>query len=346
MTDRITLLTARADLQAVAERWCSALGVGAVSHRRLADARRFWATSDAVVVGEDLAAELAAARWPRRDHVFLLADDPNDWWRVAVEIGGAGVLRARDGDESGVAALAQVVDGGSEGCSVSVVGGRGGVGATTFSCALALEAATRELSAVVMDADPVGPGVDLVLGGERTDGLRWSDLDSTVGLVSPGALAGALPRVRGISTVSWSLEDDTPELPESCHNVWSAAVRGFDLVVVDQPRTGVDADWTVGVLGGSVLTVVIVPDDVVGVAAARRQIAALRERCSDLVAVTATRRGGPGRSAIESAVAVPVVASIRHDTRVRVALDRGRGPARSRGLRRPAREVLDLIGLV
>lgn len=345
MNDEIVVLTARPDLREIAERWCSVVGASPSARTSVRDAQRSWRTATAVIVGEDLVDAVAEEDPLRREHVYLLVDEPDRWWRAAVEIGAAGVLGASAGDTNGVAALARVVDDGSEGCSISVVGGSGGVGATTFCAALALQAAERRLSVVTIDADPVGPGVDLVAGGERADGLRWSALDSATGLVSPDSLAGALPRHRDVATIAWDVRDDVPHLPAAARSVWAAAVRGFDVVIVDQPRSWPDDNFSSGVLGGSVLTVVIVADDVPGLAAARRQVARLRERSSVIVAVRARRSGGAGAAVVETTVGVPVVGTIRRDRRLRVAVDQGRGPSASRLLRRPARDVLDLVGL-
>jgi len=345
MAEQILVLTANPDLRATAERWCSAVGVAPLAESGIGPARRFWGSAGAVVIGEDLVPDIAAAGWPRRDHVHLIVRDRERWWRDAVRIGAVGVLQADDGDAAGVAALAQVVEGGAEGCSVVVIGGRGGVGATTFACALAQEAAARDLSSVVIDADPLGPGADVVLGSENVHGLRWSALDSAAGLVAPDALAGTLPVRDGVATIAWAADDPEPALPTAAGSVWSAAVRRFDLVVVDHPRAAVDDAWSIEVLGGSVLTVLVVGDDIAGLASARRQASRLQDHAASVVAVMGGRRAGLGRAAVEKTIGLPVVGVIGHDRRVRAAIDHGRGPVRSRALKRPARDILDLVGL-
>ncbi len=324
-------------------RWCAAAGVPSRAAADLDDARRGWRTARAVLVGEDVAPTARQEAWTRRERVHLVARDPEGWWRTAVDLGAVGVLGLAD-DASAVDALGASLDGGSEGCSVVVVGGSGGVGATTFGVALAAEAVRRGHSAVVVDADPHGPGVDLVLGAERVEGLRWPSLDATGGRVSPTSLAGAVPRRDGVATISWDVHDDVVGLPRGASAVWGAAVRAFDLVVVDHARS-LDADgWSAAVVGGSVLTVVVVADDVAGVASARRVAASVEPRASTVVAVVATRRGGLGRRAVEESVGLPVVGVLRRDRRLRGSLDHGRGP-RGRAVRAPAREVLDLVGL-
>ena len=56
---------------------------------------------------------------------------------------------------------------------------------------------------LLVDGDPLGGGIDLVLGGESDRGLRWSDLLGAAGRVPAAALAEALPRAGGLSYLSW-----------------------------------------------------------------------------------------------------------------------------------------------
>ena len=64
---------------------------------------------------------------------------------------------------------------------VAVVGGRGGAGATTLACALAVTAARAGRRVLLVDGDPLGGGIDLVFGGEGDRGLRWPDLEAARG---------------------------------------------------------------------------------------------------------------------------------------------------------------------
>lgn len=53
------------------------------------------------------------------------------------------------------------------GAVIAVVGGRGGAGSSVLACALALTGAAASQRVVLVDADPFGGGLDLVLGGEE-----------------------------------------------------------------------------------------------------------------------------------------------------------------------------------
>jgi hypothetical protein len=76
---------------------------------------------------------------------------------------------------------------------IAVLGGRGGAGASVLAGGLAVTAARRGLRTLLVDADPLGGGVDLVLGWESLDGLRWPALSQASGEVPAPALVEALP---------------------------------------------------------------------------------------------------------------------------------------------------------
>lgn len=76
---------------------------------------------------------------------------------------------------------------------VAVIGGCGGAGASWFSVALARVAT----DALLVDLDPWGGGIDLLLGAEGVSGLRWPDLAVQGGRLNFSAVREALPRHRG-----------------------------------------------------------------------------------------------------------------------------------------------------
>ena len=86
------------------------------------------------------------------------------------------------------------------GAVVGVIAGRGGGGASVFAAALAQSAA----DALLVDADPWGGGIDLVLGCEGETGLRWPDLALQGGRLSYASLRDALPQRCGVSVLSGS----------------------------------------------------------------------------------------------------------------------------------------------
>ena len=63
----------------------------------------------------------------------------------------------------------------SRGVAIGVIGGSGGAGATVFASALALTLGA-DRATLLVDADPLGAGIDRVLGMESLDGIRWDAL--------------------------------------------------------------------------------------------------------------------------------------------------------------------------
>src|SRR6185312_17116098 len=81
---------------------------------------------------------------------------------------------------------------------IGVIGGNGGVGASTFAAVLAWAA----VSGVLVDLDPVGGGVDVLLGIERAPGARWSGLRLDGGRLAPEVLTAGLPRWAGVPVLA------------------------------------------------------------------------------------------------------------------------------------------------
>jgi secretion/DNA translocation related CpaE-like protein len=247
-----------------------------------------------------------------------------------------------DDEKRALDALTLALDGRGEACLVSVVGGVGGAGTSTIAASLALAGADRGLQSLLLDADPLGGGLELVLGTEAVDGLRWHDLGVADGPVAAESLAEVLPRQDALATLSWG-RDGPDEVPAALGGVLSAAVRGFDLVVADVPRHLEPAGTEL--VSRSVLTVVVVPEEVRAVGSARRVLERLEPHTSAVAIVAAARSGGVGRQAVAEALGRPVIARLRHDRHIRTAVDHGHGPGRSRTARGVATAVLDLLGL-
>ncbi|MDP3968416.1 MAG: septum site determining protein, partial [Nocardioides sp.] len=121
-----------------------------------------WSTAGAVLVGADLAAEVAGAAPPRREgvHVVVPGDVADRMFRIALGVGAEHVVQLPHSEGWLVELLTDVGEGARQPApTVGVIGGSGGAGATTFACALG-ETATRSGASLVVDLDPCGPGVD------------------------------------------------------------------------------------------------------------------------------------------------------------------------------------------
>jgi hypothetical protein len=189
---------------------------------------------------------------------------------------------------------------------VGVVGGSGGVGASSFAADLAALAG----ASLLIDLDVGAGGIDVLLGVEGAPGARWSGLHVAGGYLEPSALRGGLP--------SWGrgavLAADGPELdPAAVEQVLEVASCGGEPVVLDLPRR--DCEERAVALPRCALVVVLVRADVPGVVAAHAVVRDLGEVPFGVVA----RRGSVGAEDAARAVGGPLLG-------VLPALSR-RGPA-------------------
>jgi secretion/DNA translocation related CpaE-like protein len=228
---------------------------------------------------------------------------------------------------------------------MAVVGGRGGAGATVLSCAIALTAATaRHHDVLLIDADPLGGGIDLTMGAEAEVGLRWPDLAGVRGAVPPEQLLDHLPKAGGVRVLAHARGSAPPVGPEALQAVLSAAIRGCDLVVVDVGRATDPA--AEAALRLTSKAYVVVPADVRAVAAATSTAARVRDHCADVaLVVRRARPAGLNAVTVAELVGAPVVTELGTETGLTGRLERGVPPgAGGRGpLAGAGRRLLDLL---
>ncbi len=108
----------------------------------------------------------------------------------------------------------------------------GGAGASTLA---ALTAASASVSGptVLLDCDPLGGGIDMVLGCEATPGPRWRQVRTGGGTLAPDVLLAALPRWGRVSFLA--ADSPGPLAPETLAAVLTAASH-IGPVVLDLPR--------------------------------------------------------------------------------------------------------------
>jgi secretion/DNA translocation related CpaE-like protein len=296
------------------------------------EARRAWAVASMVLLGPDVATVLALRAPPRRDDVVLIGGDLDDAgvWERAVAIGAEHVAFLPDADSWLVDRLADAGERGGRppGIVAVVVGGRGGAGASTLAAALGVTAVRRGLRALLVDADPMGGGLDLVLGGEDTAGLRWPDLAGTRGRIAGDSLTGALPSVDGLVVLSWDRSSPLRVDPDALASVLAAGARAHDLVVVDLPRH-VDAAAEEA-LSRCRLAWLLVPAEVRATASAARVAAAVSAFAPHLqVVVRGPAPGGLEPAVVAGSLGLPLAGAVRAEPGLAAALERGEAPARS-----------------
>ncbi|MBT8228096.1 MAG: septum site-determining protein minD [Dactylosporangium sp.] len=298
-------------------------------------ARPRYPAAPLVLVGAGIADDCARANLPRRPGVVVIGreESVDPPWSAAEAIGAehvallptaAGWLADRMTDAAGPAASAG-------GRVITVIGGRGGAGASVLAAGLAVTGARSGLRALLVDADPLGGGVDLVLGWEGLDGVRWPALADTSGSVSPPALTEALPRRGELSVLSWDRGEPLEVSADAMIAALDAGRRGSQLIVVDLPRRLDDAATLA--LAASDLALMIVPAELRACAAAARVASRVSQHTNALSLVV--RGPAPGRlkpREIARALGVTSIGTLRSEHDLARGLEHGQPPAgRGRG---------------
>ncbi|MDG4790486.1 CpaE-like family protein [Micromonospora sp. WMMD1102] len=297
-----------------------------------ASARSRWAAAPLVVVGTDQAQACLRARLPRRPRVVLVgrSGEGDGGWEVAELLGAehVAVLPAAEPwlvDRFGESLTGRGAVGGPARI-VAVIGGRGGAGASVLAGGLAITAARCGLRTLLVDADPLGGGLDLVLGWEQLEGLRWPALTEADGRVDAPALVRALPSRGDLVMLSWDRGDLLALPAEAMAATMDAGRRGRDIVVVDLPRQLDDA--AVIALQTADQTFVLVPAELRATAAAARVVAAAGLHCANLSVIV--RGPAPGRlkaREVARALDLPLAGTLRPEPALCRNLERGEAPA-------------------
>ncbi|MEX3755795.1 septum site-determining protein Ssd [Mycobacteroides abscessus] len=284
--------------------------------------RQAWTRAGAVVLDGADTSMAALAQLPRRSRVLLICrDEPtNEVWRRAVEVGAEQVLALPEDEATLVAALSAMPSTASAGRApvIVVVGGCGGAGASVLCAAIGLRAPS---GAMIVDADPYGGGMDLLLGWEDIPGLRWPDVDMRGGRVSFDALRRALPHRRGLVVLSGDRTGGGGNV-ETIAGVIDSAREAGVAVVVDLPRrlgaSGVAA------LERADLVVVVTTAEVRACAASALVARAVRTTNPNVgVVVRGPAPSGLRAPEVAEIVGVPLIAAMRPEPNLASRLDNG-----------------------
>ncbi|MGW2695460.1 septum site-determining protein Ssd [Streptomyces sp. NPDC001296] len=294
-------------------RLCAAAGARPEVHPGIPTRRGGWEAAPLVIVGDDAVRRVRGAA--RRRGVVLVGRDQDDSgvWRRAVEIGADHVLMLPDGEQWLVDRIADVAEGaGRPALTVGVIGGRGGAGASTLACALAVTSAREGRRTLLVDADPLGGGLDVLLGGETTAGLRWPAFAASRGRVGGGALEESLPELHGLRLLSWDRGDTVSVPPQAVRAVLAAARRRGGAVVVDLPRR-VD-EGAAEALAQVDVGLLVVPAELRAVAAARRVASVVGMVLGDLrVAVRGPCAPGLDHREVARLLGLPLLGEVPHE---------------------------------
>lgn len=354
---RVLLVTADPGLHRAVAAAAAQGSVGFDTARAASDAEHTWSTAPLVLVGDDLARDVAHRGLPRRAGVALVSQAMDDGavWQRGTALGADQVLMLPDaaGWLAGLLADADAGrDPGPAGPVLAVMSGRGGAGASCLAAALALTATRRGLRSTLVDLDPAGGGLDVLFGLESVPGPRWSELagwrDGRLcgrslrrALPTYGAAGTARPHpdtaelgfdprtAEGLPVLTWprgpATAEDPPVVAATVRAVLSALARAGDLVVVDLPRHLDEASTEA--LAMAAVPLLVVPAEVRATLGAARLAASVRLVNSDLrVVVRMPSPGGLASADIAAVVDAPLAGVIGTDRRMAEAAEHGEPP--------------------
>lgn len=288
-----------------------------------ADASTVCTVIDAATLTEERPSD--AERTPRL-LVTGSAEIPTEVWSAALALGARAVIPLPGGSEELLSHLAEQARPRSSGLLLGVVGGCGGAGASSFAARLAAAARPRG-PITLIDADPLGGGVDLLVEAPATDGVGWQEA-AELGPDDGEALLGGLPEVDGVHLL---VAGDGPGPTErALPPVLSALAALGGTVVVDlsTAMVPVAAPQLDRLL-------VVTPSTDHAVRAAARRLRAWQ--LPDGLAHAVVRRGGPlGLGEVGEDLGLPLAGGFRDSSRGTVPLL----DVRRRGADRAARELL------
>jgi secretion/DNA translocation related CpaE-like protein len=293
-----------------------------------AAARPRFAAARLVVVGVDQLEPCLRARLPRRARLVVVGrgELPDETWVLANRLGVMNVAALPEAEAWLVDRFAERLDAATGGRVLAVIGGRGGAGASILAGGLAVTSVKAGHRTLLVDGDPLGGGLDLLLGWENIEGVRWPALADAEGRVDPPALLEALPHRGDLVVLSFDREQ-MPAVPtEAMAATLDAGRRGRDVIVADLPRHLDDAAALA--LQTADRTVLIVPAELRATAAAVRVARAVRLHCEDVTVVV--RGPAPGKLRardVAKALGLPLAGSLRPDPGMCQALERGEAPA-------------------
>ena len=293
-----------------------------------AAARPRYAAAPLVVIGLDQLEPCLRARLPRRPQVIVAsrAEVPKPDWELAQLFGVEHVVVLPLAEPWMVDRFAERFDPAKAGRILAVIGGRGGAGASILAGGLAVTAVAAGHRTLLVDADPLGGGLDLLLGWEQIDGLRWPALAGAGGRMDTPALLRALPHRGDLVLLSFA-RDELPSVPaEAMAATLDAGRRGRDVIIADLPRQLDDA--AVLALQAADRALLIVPAELRATAAAARIAQTVRLHCTDLSVVVRGPAPGKLRSReVAAALGLPLAGSLRPEPGMCQALERGEAPA-------------------
>lgn len=321
-----------ADISAAAEHWLTAPLVLVGSDARIDEtpSRR----ARVVVVHHELSATSGFASPSESQQ--------RDMWRFAVELGAEHVVELPDGDRWLIDAFRECAEGPARnGVVIPIIGGSGGVGASTLAANLAVVATREGHRSLLVDADSHGGGLDLLVGAENVMGTRWTDLKDAHGHLPSGHLDAALPRVSGVAVLSCGREEQTSISATAMASVLTAGRRSHDVVIVD--CSGASDALVSAVVAETYDAVLVVGDHVRATAAAAGRRTWLRSKARRVHLVCAASPRGISEADLEHALGAPFAATVPFVPSMPMRADEGEMPALPKSYAHACRQLLQVL---
>ncbi len=303
----------------------AAVGVEVTCVGDVGDARQWWSRASVVLIGFDAAGAVLGLALPARSGVHVVGHDAAEAVRWSVPLGAMGVVLP---EQTGM--LTSVLEGAAgagerRATVVRVVGGSGGVGASTLAAGLAQRAAKAGRRVALVECEPHGGGIDLMFGADDAPGWRWPDLASAAGHI--GSLGAQLPNVSGVDLVSTARGRSGRGLglpaASAVGAVLGSLMRSHELVVLD-------GGWGDRVRLGPETVVFVVAAGVRSVLAARSFAIG-----HEVVDARLVMRRGPGwrlePDQVAQALGLELVGIVDDDRRLPRGLETGDPPGRAGG---------------
>ncbi len=296
----------------------AALGVQPLLVAHADQAKKYWGQANLILIGTDQASSVIGAGLEGKAGTHVIGTNQRDLLAWSVPLAAPALLLPDQSSFLSSLMSGPTVHIGNNCLTVAVLGGSGGVGASTLAAGLAQRAVRADHSVALVELDEYGGGLDLLFGAEREPGWRWPDLSSATGYV--GKLSGRLPNTTGVDLVSTSRA--SPGLPSS--DAVKAIVRSLqrthDLVVLDAGT----ADRVLEVAMTNCL--VVVAGDIKPMLSAKARLAKAK-----LVDVEVVVRRSPAWSLdpqlVEETLKAPVIGVIDEDRKLGVDAAFGSAPA-------------------
>ena len=331
-------------------RVAAAAGVD-VTHTREPESRALWRASPVVLLDAALVSRAVDASLPRRTGVVVVAAEPPrpELWELCVRLGVDRTLVLHESEQVLIELLSDTVLGvAGHGQCIAVLGACGGAGASVLASSIAFAAAKARSEVLLVDCDPWGAGLDVLLGIETEPGLRWADLAAPSGRLQVDALRHALPGVNvgqgRVAVLCQGRSAGSDISPNVLDVVLDAGRRMSAATVIDLPRQpGPAADR---VLEQADLIVLVTPADVRGCWAADRICSRIRQFGTTAgVVVRGPSPGGLGAEELAEVLGLPLLARMRADPSLARDLEVGLalGADRRRPLAKAAGAVLSSL---